>query len=115
MNHGDAERSQFPILLGDECSPDRGPSITLIPEEIDGFLDLPHRHAIHGFSCSPLGHRAGVSVDPPVCPQVEVRIVESSLDVPQVFPFLATIPDDGQRRFGVLHVAYLHDSRHLIT
>jgi hypothetical protein len=33
----------------------------------------------------------------------------------QVFPLLATFSDDGECRFGVLHVAYLRASRHLIT
>jgi hypothetical protein len=104
----DAERAGLSILFGNESTTHGGPSISFISEEFDDSLDLPLRHSIHGFLCRSFGHRTGVSIDSPVRPQEQIRVVESSIDILQVLPLLASFSDYGECRFGVSHVAYLH-------
>src|SRR5262249_40261348 len=101
-------RAQLAVPLRDERAPHGGPSVALVAQEPDDVVDLPHRHAIHGLLGRPPRHRAGVLVDPPVCAEEQVRVVELSIDVLQVQTLLASLTDDGEYRFGVPHLAYLH-------
>ncbi len=103
----DAERTEFTSFLRDVGPPDGGPSMALVPQPVDDRIDLPPRHPVHGLCrCAP-GHRPRIAVDPTVGPQVEVRVVELSIDILQVETLLASLTNDGEDRFGVTHLAYL--------
>ena len=104
----DAEWSQFSILLGDVNSADREPSISFLAEECDDVLDLPRRHAIHGFVGNTFCQRTIVSIETSVRLEVQIRVIEASIGVFQSQTASASFGDDGQCRFGVSHVAYLY-------
>jgi len=103
----DAERPHLPVGLGDEDASDRGPSIAFMANLFDERLDLLRGHPVHGIVRHPPGEGSGVSRDPTVSLQVEIRVVEPSIDVLQVESVPASFVDDGQRRFGISHVANL--------
>src|SRR5262249_35060754 len=97
----------LPVGFRDIHPPNWGPPVTLMADVVDELPDLLQGHAIRGPRRGPLGERTGVPVDPPVRPQVEVRVGEPSVDLLQVKASSASVLNDGQGRFGVPHVAYL--------
>jgi hypothetical protein len=76
---------------------------------LDECRDLPPRHPVHGLVRCALGHGPLVRGQPGVGPQVQILVEELSIDPVQLQTTSASITDDGQRRFGVSHLAYLHD------
>lgn len=103
----DAEGSCLPIGLGNVDPPNRGPSETLVSNRFDDRSDLLQGHPIHGLVRRAFGHRTLVAVDATIGTEVEVWVIEPSIDILQVQSFPASLLNDRQRRFGVLHVAYL--------
>ena len=93
------------------CSAAPGPLETYA-REFDDLFGLPFRHTIDGFLRGSFGHRTGVSIDSPVRPQVQIRIVKLSIDILQVLALLASFSNDGEYRFGVSHHEYLHVYHH---
>jgi hypothetical protein len=55
-------------------------------DAVDEPTDLLPGHASRGLRRDPLGERSGVLADPPVRPQVDVRVKEPSVDVLQMMP-----------------------------
>src|SRR5262249_31079600 len=77
---GDAQRTQLPSFLRYVRPPCGRPSIPLPPESVDDVRDPPHGHPIRGLVGRPPGQSTAVAVDPPVGPQVQVLVEESSVD-----------------------------------
>ena len=104
---GHAEGTHLAVGFRDEDPSDRGPSVAFMANVVDERLDFRQGHPVHSFLRGPFRECTGVSVDPSVRSQVEVRVEELSIEILQVQTSSASFSDDGQRRFGVSHLAYL--------
>ena len=78
-----------------------------MPKIINDLLDFGHRHRVYGFLSRAFGHGAFVGVQLGVGSQVQVWIVELSVDILSWQFSLAAFLDDIQHRCGCSHHEYL--------
>ena len=103
-----AQRAEFlPVLLRDIGSSHWRPPVPLMTQGVDERGDFGQGQRSHGFTRGSWGHRPGVGRQPGVGPQVQVWVVELSVEVSQRPPALAAISDDTQDSVGSTHLAPL--------
>src|SRR5512144_1588726 len=110
-----AQRSHFPVLLGN-VDPLYWPEpVALVAQRIDDAPDPGQRHAVHGLPVGPWRHRPMVGVQPPVSQQVQIRVEQLPVQLLTRQAAPATLTPDIQHRFGALHYAYLPVLRYPVT
>src|SRR5262245_33810224 len=78
----DPQRAQLGrAFLLDISASHTGPSVSLASELLDDVEDLLLRHPIHGLLGHTSGHGSLITIEATVGPQIEIRVVESSIDI----------------------------------
>lgn len=68
------------VPLGNVHAPHRFPVITFLAEHIDDGINFRQGHGINSFLCCSLGRRSGIAVDFAIRAQVQLTIIELSID-----------------------------------
>ena len=89
------------VLLLDVDASHRGPAITFVTQRVDDRIDLRQRHGVDGFRGDARGHGAVIAVETPISMEIEVAVVELSIDVFQRASASATLSDDAQKGYSV--------------
>src|SRR5207245_6006843 len=103
----EAQRALFPIFLGHIRPPDGCPVVAFLAKKRDDPVDFRQGHAVGSFLSGPWGHRAVVVIKMSVGAQIQVWVVELSIEVFQGQSSFAAFVDDAQDGCGCAHLAYL--------
>src|ERR671932_112341 len=101
------KRPELSIPFRDVGATHGRPSIPFCTYCFDDGVDFRSCHAVHGLRCRSWGERAVVWVEFGVGTQVQVWVVQVSVDIFERQSTLPAVSNDLQYCFGVTHLAHL--------